>query len=425
MPQIKFIHAADVHLDSPLVGLARYPGAPVEAMRGATRQALRNLTELAVSEEVSFVLLAGDLYDGDWRDYNTGLFFASRMRGLAEAGIRVFAVAGNHDAASQMTRHLRLPQNVHLFSSREAETIDLPDLGVAVHGRSFPVRAVTEDLSADYPLALPHTFNIGLLHTCGEGRSGHDPYAPCSLSGLLSKGYDYWALGHVHQREVLHENPWVVFSGNIQGRHARETGAKGCTLVTVEDGRVTSVEHRELDVLRWSQCRVDASGADTGDDLLSRVTQALEAEQEAGGGRPLAVRLRISGPCRAHAELGSATEHWLNEIRAAAAELSGPRVFWLEEIILETQAATDLEAMLARDDALGSLLRGIDGWAMDEENLRAEVLAELGSLRHKLPAELRLGDDAPDLTRPEGMSWARAGVKQLILARLLDKGEAG
>ena len=233
---MKFLHAADIHLDSALHGLERYEGAPVEEIRSATRRAFDNLIELAIDEEVAFVLLAGDLYDGDWKDYNTGLYFVERMRRLHDAGIRVFIVAGNHDAASQITKHLRLPDNVTLFSTRQPERVVLEDLDVAIHGQGFATRAVTDDLSQAYPQGDPQRFNIGLLHTCLDGKPGHEPYAPCSIAGLRSKGYQYWALGHVHKREEVSQDPWIVFPGNIQGRHIRESGPKGCTLVTVDNG---------------------------------------------------------------------------------------------------------------------------------------------------------------------------------------------
>jgi DNA repair exonuclease SbcCD nuclease subunit len=183
----KFIHAADIHLDSPLRGLERYEGAPVDEIRGATRRAFDNLIGLAIEEGVAFLLLAGDLYDGPWRDYNTGLYFAKRMGRLRDAGVRVFIVAGNHDAASQITRHLRLPENVKVLSTREPESILLEDIGVAVHGRGFPKPPVTEDLSAGYPKGELQLFNIGLLHTSLDGRPGHERYAPCTVDGLRSK----------------------------------------------------------------------------------------------------------------------------------------------------------------------------------------------------------------------------------------------
>ena len=199
----KFIHSADIHLDSPLRGLEQYDGAPIEQIRGATRQAFANLIQFATDEHVSFVLFAGDLYDGDWRDYNTGLFFSRQMSRLREAEIAVFLIRGNHDAESKITRQLRLPDNVHSFGAREAQTVRLEHLGVALHGRSFATQATAENLSLSYPAPLDGLFNIGILHTSADGRPGHENYAPCSQSDLAAKGYGYWALGHIH-RHALH-----------------------------------------------------------------------------------------------------------------------------------------------------------------------------------------------------------------------------
>ncbi len=193
----KFIHTADIHLDSPLRGLSRYEGAPVERLRGATREAFCNLVQFAIDEEVQFVIIAGDLFDGDWKDYNTGLFFASQMSKLRENEIRVFIVSGNHDAASAITRKLHYPDNVRFFISDSPEAIRIEEIGVALHGQSFAQRDVTNNLAANYPSAEPDYYNIGVLHTALNGREGHAGYAPCSIADLSAKNYDYWALGHV------------------------------------------------------------------------------------------------------------------------------------------------------------------------------------------------------------------------------------
>jgi DNA repair protein SbcD/Mre11 len=415
----KFIHAADLHLDSPLLGLARYPGAPAEQLRAATRDALTALVELAIKEGAAFVLIAGDLYDGDWRDYNTGLFFAQQMSLLRNAGIRVYITTGNHDAASQMTRTLRLPENVTLFPTRQPGTEVLEDLRVAVHGQGFPTPAVTADLAAAYPFAVPHLFNIGVLHTSVTGRPGHEPYAPCTLEGLLTKDYQYWALGHVHQREVLHQDPWVVFPGNLQGRHIRETGPKGCVLVTVAEGQVDTVEHVDLDVLRWSLCQVDATGAETAAEVADRAAFSLESEIAGGAGRFLAVRLHISGACRAHEELARRPDHWVNEIRVVASDVGGGSV-WLERVILETTGTTSLEDILAGGGALGSLLRGLQDLSLNDEHL-AELTRGFESLHLKLPHELREGPDNLALDRPEYYHRALDEVKKYLLARLLSR----
>ena len=419
---MKYIHAADVHLDSPLRGLERYEGAPVEEIRSATRRAFDNLIDLAIAEEVGCVLLAGDLYDGDWKDYNTGLYFIERMRQLASADIHVFIVAGNHDAASQITRQLRLPDNVTLFSTSKPETFVLEALGLAVHGQGFAKREVTEDLSLSYPQADPHLFNIGILHTCLDGKPGHEPYAPCTVDGLRSKGYQYWALGHVHNREVVSEAPWIVFPGNIQGRHARETGPKGCTLVTVENGEIAAVEHRDLDVLRWARSTVDVTDSATVDEVYEQVREALQQALDEAQGRPVAARLILQGNSSVHSALHSDSSHWVQEYRALAAGLGGAGI-WLEKVALETRQAIALDELLERDDALGGLLRAIHALEIDAAGVEA-LATEVSELRNKLPPELLGGEEHYNPDDPLYLSGLMEDIKELLMHRLLTTGSA-
>lgn len=414
---MKFIHAADIHLDSALHGLERYEGAPVEEIRSATRRAFDNLIELAIDEAVDFVLLAGDIYDGDWKDYNTGLYFVERMVRLREAGIRVFMVAGNHDAASQITKHLRLPENVKMFATNKPERIVLDDFGVAIYGQGFANRAVTEDISLDYPQGDPQLFNIGLLHTCLDGKPSHEPYAPCTVDGLRSKGYQYWALGHVHNREEVSQEPWIVFPGNIQGRHIRELGPKGCTLVTVESGDVVEVEHRDLDVMRWSLCELDVSASETVDDIYEQVREGLQSALDAAEGRPVAVRLILQGACSAHSILHADRERWIQEYRALATGQGGAGI-WLEKVSIKTTPSISIDEALDRDDALSGLLRAIHDMELDSSVLD-ELADEMSVLRQKLPAELLAGDDPFDPANPEFLKETLEDIKELLVNRLL------
>ena len=414
---MKFIHAADIHLDSALHGLERYEGAPVEEIRSATRRAFDNLIELAIDEQVAFVLLVGDLYDGDWKDYNTGLYFVERMGRLRDASIRVFIVAGNHDAASQITKHLRLPDNVTLFSTRKPERVVLDDLGVSICGQGFATRAVTDDISQGYPQGDPQLLNIGLLHTCLDGKPGHEPYAPCTVDGLRSKGYQYWALGHVHKREEVSRDPWIVFPGNIQGRHIREIGPKGCTLVTVDGGEIVAVEHRDLDVMRWSLCELDVSAAETVDDIYEQVREGLQLALDAAEGRPVAVRLVLYGACSAHLKLHADRERWIQEYRALATGLGGAGI-WLEKVSIKTKPAISTDEVLERDDALSGLLRAIHDMELDSSILD-ELADEMSVLRQKLPAELLAGNDPFDPTNPEFLKETLEDIKELLVNRLL------
>ena len=416
---MRFLHAADLHLDSPLRGLERYDGAPVERLRGATRRAMENLVDFCLAEQVDFVVIAGDLYDGDWRDYSTGLFFAAQLSRLRAGSIRVYWLRGNHDAASLITRHLRLPETSFEFSTRRPQTYVLDDLGVAIHGQGFAQRVVSEDLASAYPVPLRGLFNIGVLHTSVNGRPGHEPYAPCRADGLCEKGYDYWALGHVHQREVLQEEPWIVFPGNLQGRHIREAGVKGATLVEVEGGEVVRVAHQALDVVRWQRLEVDAGECSSGDDVLDLARRQIESAIDDADGRLLAARLTVRGRCRAHRELQRDPERWRNALRAVATDVD-PDAVWLEKIELSTDAAIDREALGRRDDAIGHLLSTLCDIRSDDERL-AELAASFADLRAKIPAELRSGDD--DLLTREGVRAALDDVERLLFARILARSE--
>src|SRR4051812_38673490 len=324
---MKFVHAADLHIDSPLRGLTAYEGAPVERVRAATRRALSNLVQLCLDERAAFLLLAGDVFDGEWKDFNTGLFFVRELNRLRDTGTRVFVVRGNHDAASEVTRSLTWPAHVHVFADDRAETVVLENFGVALHGLSYPRREVKDSLVPLYPAAIDGALNVGVLHTSADGRPGHASYAPSSVEELVRKGYDYWALGHVHAHEILHRAPWVVFPGNTQGRHIRETGPKGAVVVSVEDGAVASVRHTPLDVVRWREVTVALDTDDGIDDLYDKAKERLGQARDDADGRLLAARLVVEGAARAHGDVAGGRDRVIAELRARALDFGD--ALWL------------------------------------------------------------------------------------------------
>jgi DNA repair protein SbcD/Mre11 len=400
---MKFVHAADLHIDSPLCGLAAYDGAPVERVRGATRRALHNLVDLCLAESAAFLVLAGDVFDGDWKDFNTGLFFVKELSRLRDAGTRVFLVRGNHDAMSEVTRQLTLPDHVHEFSDENAETIVLDDAGVALHGLSFARREVPGSLVPRYPAPVAGALNVGVLHTSAAGHAQHQTYAPCSVEELARKGYDYWALGHVHAHEIISEAPHIVFPGNTQGRHIKETGPKGCVVVTASDGVISDVRHAPLDVVRWQRVDVSIGGGDTLDDVYEKSRAALAAARLAADGKLLAARLTLTGATAAHGHIAAKQALVENQLRADA--IATWDDVWLEKIALRTRPPVDVAALRASEGFVGELLRALAD-ARRDPDLQASLRAELQPLVDKLGPEFgdpekELGDLQPLLDEVE------------------------
>jgi DNA repair exonuclease SbcCD nuclease subunit len=421
---MRFIHAADLHIDSPLRGLERYEGAPVDDVRGATRRAFENLVDLAVREAVDMVVLAGDLFDGDWQDYNTGLFFQKGLARLSAVGIVTVIAKGNHDAQSKVTKSLKWPDLVHELPANKPKTLHFEELGVAVHGQSFASAAVTEDLAAGYPPSVPGCFNIGVLHSSLTGRPGHSPYAPTTVEVLQQRGYQYWALGHVHAREEVCRNPWIVFPGNIQGRHIRETGSKGCSLVTVEDDQVVEVRHVPLDVLRWATLKLNIGSLSDLDSLLVAAGTQLQHLLAEADGRLLAVRVFIAGTGPVHELLAQRGRDFEEDLRALAIRESNEQL-WLEKIRIDTQPSLDVDALIQRDDPIGQLLRELRQLQADPA-AAAALMQEAGQ---DVGPRLRL---VPELKSEEGVDFdsAELAVELLrqaeadLLARLAGEGTA-
>ena len=410
---MRFIHASDLHIDSPLRGLDRYDGAPVERLRTATRSALERLVDKAISERVDFVIFAGDIYDRDWQDFHTGLFFREQMVRLGRANIRVFIVQGNHDAQGVISKQLALPTNVTIFSSRSAQTVRIDELAVSIHGRSFPERAVDEDLVPSYPAPIPGFFNVGMLHTSLTGRVGHDTYAPTDLPTLIAKGYDYWALGHVHAREVVCEQPRIVFPGNLQGRHANETGAKGCELVTVEAGRIDA-EFVALDVVRWSQVSLSLNGVDRLEGLSGVFRDVMEPLLIGATDRLHAVRVTLTGSTILHRIEANQPGTLAAAMHAAAQDVSEAEI-WIEQVKLELSTPLDRVQAALRQDAVGELVRLVDSIAGDPAELMRRAQADLGDLLGSIPQEVAVGD-VPRLEDVEELRRLLMDAEATVLA---------
>lgn len=371
---MRFVHAADIHLDSPLAGMAQRDPELARLTATCTRDAFSNLVDAAIAHDAAFLLIAGDLYDAEHKNYETGLFFAREMQRLGRPCI---VIHGNHDSASQITRTLHPPPNVTILPSRKPGQVLLQEHGVAIHGQSFHGRAETEDLAAAYPARVEGAFNIGLLHSSVENPGDHARYAPCRLETLLAKQYDYWALGHVHTRATLHESPWIHFPGNTQGRHVRETGRRGATVVEVEDGLVRGSAFVPTDVLRWAALALDVTGLESLDALATLVRFELGTAALAAEGRPVIVRIVLDGASPLHAALLSDPAGIDAQCRAAAAAV-GTDVH-IERVKLRTRP---VEASGSDTAALEQAVRA----ALADPALVATLLKDFERMAGAIPA---------------------------------------
>ncbi|WAH37268.1 metallophosphoesterase family protein [Alicyclobacillus dauci] len=416
----RFIHCADIHLDSPMRGLRFTDEHAADTVRNATRRALENLVSVCLREHVDFVVIAGDVFDGDWEDYSTGLFFNRCMQQLGAANIPVYLIRGNHDAASVLTRHLTLPGNVTLLSEEHAQTARIDDLQVAIHGQSFAKRDVTENLVASYPSAVPGYFNIGLLHTGLAGREGHARYAPCQLDDLLALRYDYWALGHIHQPELVNEDPPVLYAGNIQGRHIRESGERGCVLVTV-DGREVTTKRIPLDVVRWFEVVCDISACIDEADALGVLRETVSSVAEDNPGLPLCLRIRLTGVGARHTYIHRDVTRMTHEI-VNVAGWAATQTVYVEKVIFERTSATDPLASPVDMASMDALLRALTDSA-NQPHVADTLKDTLTTWQRSLATRMQT-EDAPQPVTDEQVAEAIRNAMEEVTARLQEGGRS-
>ncbi len=361
MTRLRFVHAADLHLDSPFRGIrSEAPEFVSEALREATFGAYGNIIGLCLRERVDALLVAGDIYDGADRSLRAQLRFVDGLVRLEREGIRSFVCHGNHDPLDGWEARLALPEGCVRFSdgvSGEPVFRDQPERA-AVYGISYPRRVVTENLSEYFRPPYSADFNVGLLHANVGGVSDHDNYSPCSVDDLAATDLDYWALGHVHTRQVLRtSHPTVVYPGNPQGRNPRETGERGVFLVEIDDFGSVQLDFRPMDMVRWEVLEVGVDGLETEQDVLDAVNSACDAAVEAADGRPVICRLGLTGRGPQHAWLRRSGT--IDDLREQVNDRhSRDRAWlWCEGIRSQTGSPVDPDRVARREDFAGDLAR--------------------------------------------------------------------
>ena len=389
----RFVHAADIHLDSPLRSLALRDPDLAELIGNATRGAFVRIVDLCLDEQVDALLLAGDLYDDNQTSMKTARFLAVQIRRLHEAGIRVFIIRGNHDAMSRITKELTFPDSVKVFGGRaEAVGIDQAsgDVPIAIHGLSFAQPHAPESLLPRYGAPVEGAVNIGLMHTSLAGAAGHDLYAPCSVADLQSAGFNYWALGHIHKRAVVKTGCTIVMPGMPQGRDINEAGAKSVTLVTIADDRSVHIEEHVTSLAQFERVDLALTGIEDWRDLAGAVTTALEQVREDAASEHLVARLRITGTT----PLAWRIRRDLDLLKTEADDrASTVGRCWVEKV--EVDCAAPGMAASSAGDPVSELRRLIDADVVQSDAYQAEAARIADELRSQLPQECRsiLGAD--------------------------------
>jgi len=269
---MKFLHAADLHLDTPFVGISSFSKNLQNELKESTYTAAKKLFATAISEQVDFVILAGDIFDDTDSSLKAQMFLRDEFEDLKQANINVYMIYGNHDYYRNDFAVIKFPDNVKIFgkdiSTFEVEAKDGQKVGLT--GFSYYQQHINQAIIKDYPQRGEFDYQIGILHA----GIGDNNYAPFEVNDLLQKGYDYWALGHIHKREILNEKPMIVYPGDIQGRNQNETTPKGFYLVSVENS-ITQMKFIKSSVYTWDKITINAQVDDTIDSLISKISDLL------------------------------------------------------------------------------------------------------------------------------------------------------
>ncbi|UCI10638.1 metallophosphoesterase family protein [Mesorhizobium sp. B1-1-8] len=332
----RFVHTADIHLDSPLRSLALRNSELADLIGDASRQAFSSIVDLCLAERVDALVIAGDLYDGDQTSMKTARFLASQMTRLHQAGVRVYMIRGNHDAMSRISKQLVLPDTVTIFGGR-AQAVVQSGAGVDVvfHGLSFANPKAPESLLPKYAGPQEGAANVGIMHTSLAGSPGHDSYAPCSVADLHRHGFEYWALGHIHVRQVYFGASTLVMPGIPQGRDINEAGEKSVTLVTVGDDRSVDIEERLTSVAQFERISIDLTGISEWADAVARIRTTLEQSRAAAKSRCVVARLGLVGTSTLSWRMIRDRDLMLAEAQQAAEQVGNT---WVEKVELNLTA---------------------------------------------------------------------------------------
>jgi DNA repair exonuclease SbcCD nuclease subunit len=409
---MRFLHAADVHLDSPCSSRSE---TVRHQLRDASRLAFQRLVDLALSERVDAVLIAGDLFDDERLSFQTERFLLEQLHRLDTEEIPVVYATGNHDPGRAGLRSVELPWPGNVTIARDKTPVRIAIEGAGRESEDRKLlgmvtaaghETATErgDLSTVFPTPEGRLAEIAVLHTQvvdSPGSAAHQSYAPSQLDGLRASGHDYWALGHVHKRSVLCEHPGIHYSGNLQGRTHGERGAKGCLLVEVKPGAPPDVEFKKLAPIQWEDVEIrDPSQATTLDALIETIAEGWDGVTGGETQTDWIGRIRVSGATPLWRELSGDDDQ--DHLREELAYRLGLLDLTLEIGSVYPQVRVDEHR--AREDVLGEALRLVHDIRAGGTSLTGLSLEQLIGLDeperlHEYVAELLDTGEAEVLSR--------------------------
>jgi DNA repair protein SbcD/Mre11 len=385
MESLRFIHAADLHLDSPFRGLANTSSRLRDELQAATLGAFARIIDHTIESKADFLVLAGDLYDSKDRSLRALVAFRRQMERLAERDISVYIVHGNHDPLNGWGSEFQLPPNVTTFSGKPAtEPVIRRGKEIArVTGISYARERVTENLAAAMKPDSDSPYSVGLLHANVAGQTGHADYAPVTLDELTASGFDYWALGHVHTRSVLADNPsTVVYPGNPQGRNPREPGPRGCLQVDVNRNGDAHLSFVETNLARWTHLEIPIQTHTRMDSLVDALLEEGRAAAASFHGPTVArCTLRGSGPLHSDLQREGMADELSEQLRS---------VLPVESVRIATGPLLDFES-LARTETLVADFLNLADRAVEDPELRKKLADSLEPLFRR--RDMALPDD--------------------------------
>ncbi len=376
--KIKFIHCADLHLDSPFQGLTTKEPSLADRFKHSTNEAFVKIIDLCLAEKVDFLTIGGDTFDGADRSLCAQILLRDQFERLHKATIPVIIVAGNHDPLSDWLTEIKYPENVHILACDNVDKVPIKKNGKVIttlFGISYKTREVTENLSLKFQAKEENTVSIGLLHANVGSRKDHAPYSPCTITDLKASNMDIWLLGHIHTPEVLCDDPLILYPGNIQGRHINENGPRGCYIIKIDTNRKISHEFRPVQNILWKQKEINIKDIMTAIELADLLSDKCEEEvskltnDEIG----IVIRWKLTGPSLLYHELTMTDK--IEEIKEILVERFFNQIPFIfpESIRLSIMPERQKEDYLNQENFIGDFLR-LAGKVENDDQMKNELL---------------------------------------------------